>query len=394
MMMYNYYFCAEPQKNVQVTFATPTLGQQASGNVLISGAIVSTQELSDIRAIDIFQATSSADLTLTLTVSSSIHQPTQYRYSFDLSIDANNITDDLHFSLIANTVGEPLTLGSGFVQQVEPVEQVVLIVGSPRSGTTAVGKALRNAINANAHGESHVIEGIQHILNTCQDFFIDSGVAQIKNNLVNVTPYTVLLAEQLNVLRNLYRLNYGSQVHLDKTPGIPMLKSLPIALIAWPNAKVIFCKRRALENVHSRLIKFPKVPFEGHLKQWKQSFVVWRRSRQQINQMLKNNKWAMEVEQEQMANSPEVIANALQQHLALQSTSKNKLIKSLKGRRPEQTSTPNKRTRSLKEMGWTAQQQQLVYEVCGDELKRQGYSLDSGYYLNSNVSPKSSTEQQ
>lgn len=379
-MQYNFYFSAQNNQDIVINCATPSLGQQSANKVVFKGTISSKNELSNFILKDVFSHSTQFDVSVTpYNVEHNIPSHT-YGYTFLLSLEAHTELSDLHFQLSADIENQTQPLGYGFIQPVDAVEDVVFVVGSPRSGTSALGKAIRKALGAQAHGESHVVEGIQRILDVCQQHFVDSKTAQIKNNLVNTTPFTVLLAEQLTVLRNIYRLNYGSITHLDKTPGIPMLRSLPVAMMAWPNAKVIFCKRRALENVASRLVKFPKVSFENHLKQWKQSFVIWRKSRQQINHMLKNQQWSLEVEQETMSTRPQEVALQAQQHLKLSAKRKDKLLSSLTGTRPEQTSKLSQTIRGLEDMGWTNEQKQLVHAICGEELKRQGYSLNSNYY--------------
>lgn len=304
-------------------------------------------------------------------------------FRFDINLINKAITTDYHFSVhVSNNSKETLRF-RGFIQPIELPDKVLLIVGSPRSGTSALGKACRKALKAHAHGESHVIEGISKALQGTDVFFEQSITAGIKGNLVNTVPKTVLLAEHLNMLRRIYKLYYGNSIHLDKTPGIPMLQSLPFALMAWPNAKIIFCKRRAMENIQSRIIKFPKVSFLQHVKQWRQTFVAWRQSRQIINQLLKRNDWFVEVDQFDMANSPEQVVGKLRNFLTLTEGEKKRLFTQLASSdRPEKTSISTSKVKSLEEFNWSQTQLLELREYCDKEMTLQNYSYSNSYYKN------------
>jgi len=304
-------------------------------------------------------------------------------YRFSINLNKKTLAKDFHFSVHLNQKNHEVQLFNGFIQPVELPDKVLLIVGSPRSGTSALGKACRKALKAEAHGESHVIEGVSKALKDTEIFFEDSITAGINGNLVNSVPKTVLLAEHLNMLRNIYKLYYGDIIHLDKTPGIPMLHSLPFAFMAWPNAKVIFCKRRAMENIQSRLIKFPKVNFFQHAKQWKQSFITWRQSRQKITQLLKRNDWFVEVDQYDMAVSAEKVCIELGKFLRLTKSEEKRLLLQLSSTdRPEQTSTLTLKAKSLQDFNWSESQLDELRKCCDKEMIMQNYSYSDTYYLN------------
>ncbi|HDY92153.1 MAG TPA: hypothetical protein ENH67_05740 [Pseudoalteromonas sp.] len=305
-------------------------------------------------------------------------------FRFDINLIKKAITTDYHFSVHISNNSKETLIFRGFIQPIELPDKVLLIVGSPRSGTSALGKACRKALKAQAHGESHAIEGIAKALHDTEAFFEQSITAGISGNLVNAIPKTVMLAEHLNMLRRIYRLYYGNNIYLDKTPGTPMLHSLPFALMAWPNAKVIFCKRRAMENIQSRLIKFPKVSFSQHVKQWKQSFIAWRRTRQIINQLLKRNDWFIEVDQFDMAISASLVCNRLSEFLQLTNSEERRLLNQLcSADRPEQTSVITAKAKSLSEFNWSEAQLVELKEHCDKEMRLQNYSYDNAYYLNS-----------
>jgi hypothetical protein len=386
--MFSYFITTSIDDVVHI--ATPSIGVLANPLLAIQGRVVVKGNITSISAINLLGEEFTA--AIEYNPAPKLHQqmmliPQQAVYRFNVNIERADIVEDAHFSIVAkienpNGERETLILIEGVIQPVTLPQRAVLVVGSPRSGTSALGKACRKALRSTAHGESHVVEGVNRMLTAADAFFQQSKTASIAGNLVNAIPRTVIIAQQLTSLRQIYRLYYGDKVLLDKTPGIPMLDSLPLAMMAWPHAKVIFCKRRAMENVQSRIIKFPKVAFEQHIKQWRQSFVAWRNSKQKINKLLKHNQWFIEVDQFDMATVPSSVVDSVANFLAFIPREKNVFLKQLASDdRPEQTSAIQAKTKSLDEFGWSEAHIALFKEVCAKEMALQHYSYDQSYYL-------------
>ncbi|WP_282167762.1 sulfotransferase [Shewanella japonica] len=387
--MYSFYIDDEIHDGVVVN--TALIGTMSEPSLNIAGRIVSSGQVKSINVYNFIEK-ELLHVDTKITVAKNLMQQLALTddlnpYRFEIKLSHAAIEDDLHFVIEAEIEminGDVVieTIATGFIQPVTLPEKVVFVVGSPRSGTSALGKACRKSLKANAHGESHVVQGVNLLMEAADKFFQQSVTASVKGNFVNSIPRTLMLAEQLNVLRRLYRLYYGQVVHLDKTPGIPMLEGLPLALIAWPNAKVIFCKRRGMENIQSRLTKFPKVKFEQHIKQWKQSFIIWRKSKQKINKMLKNNQWFIEVDQHHMANSPALVADDVATLINLHLPQRNILLKQLASDdKPEQTSKVSYQCKHINDFGWSEAEVLQFRHICSNEMKLQNYSFDEQYFL-------------
>jgi hypothetical protein len=376
--------------NDVISIATPSIGILDKPELAIQGRFVVKGNVKSISAVNLLGEELTAAIEYKL--APKLHQqltltPQQDVYRFNINVEQADLVEDAHFSIVAevenqNSKLDKVILLEGVIQPVTLPLRAVFVVGSPRSGTSALGKACRKSLRSSSHGESHVVEGVNRMLTAADAFFQQSKTASIAGNLVNAIPSTVIIAQQLTALRQIYRLYYGNEVLLDKTPGIPMLDSLPLALMAWPHAKVIFCKRRAMENVQSRMIKFPKIAFEQHIKQWRQSFVAWRNSKQKINKLLKHNQWFIEVDQFDMATAAVRAVESVSEFLALKPKEKNVFLKQLASDdRPEQTSAIQSKTKSLDEFGWSDAHIALFKEVCEKEMALQHYSYDHSYYL-------------
>lgn len=138
-----------------------------------------------------------------------------------------------------------------------------------------------------------------------------------------------------------------------------------------------------MENIQSRLIKFPKVNFFQHAKQWKQSFITWRQSRQKITQLLKRNDWFVEVDQYDMAVSAEKVCIELGKFLRLTKSEEKRLLLQLSSTdRPEQTSALTLKAKSLQDFNWSESQLDELRKCCDKEMIMQNYSYSDTYYLN------------
>ena len=257
---------------------------------------------------------------------------------------------------------------------------VIFVVGSPRSGTTAVGNAIQRAFDTTVHGESHLSEIIGSLAEHAEKALLDSPAKPIDGMLVN----EITLADiQMSIIKMMHRIHhqfYGDYLILDKTPGGPNIRALWLMLRAYPDGKVIYCKRRGIENVISRLTKFPGVDFEGHCKQWRQNFIVWEQAVRLNTRELGHSDWHTDVEQLRLASRPEDVLNELSVWLAMTEEQKARALEYLTFQSPQKTSD-YKRALDLDSVDWTNEQKVKFKLICGEQMKRQGYSYTSDYYL-------------
>jgi hypothetical protein len=152
----------------------------------------------------------------------------------------------------------------------------VFVVGSPRAGTTAVGNALRVALGAKNYGEHHFLFLANKLENTVNDYFASYHTRNDSGTFLNDVSPALVFAKISQQIKDLYCSWQPGEYFVDKTPGRNMLESITTIQKIWPEAIYIFCKRRAYENVKSRLIKFPHLSTEQHAKQWVEVMALWR----------------------------------------------------------------------------------------------------------------------
>lgn len=163
---------------------------------------------------------------------------------------------------------------------------------------------------------------------------------------------------------------------LDKTGNPDMLAILPELKAMWPDAVFIFAKRRGLENVASRLVKFPDYPFEYHCRDWAQNMVTWREVRPQLP-----DGCTIEIDQQDILRQPGKVAGGLAGFLRLEGQDTRAMQGIFEENRPQQTAEGSAaRIETLATIPWTPEQVDVFTRVCGPQLEAYGYSWDDRYW--------------
>lgn len=255
------------------------------------------------------------------------------------------------------------------------VNSPVFIVGSPRSGTSALANVL-SALGFDGFKEGNYLSLI-HALDKAVDHQFNSMRTDVpKVMITHIDRHELKDALFDAAVVQVKKLN-PKHPWFDKTGNPGMILSIPIIAKLWPNSVFILAKRRAIENIMSRLKKFPQHSFEYHCKDWVANFRAWR----EICKDLPENR-RMEIDQRDMVAAPDIAATKLKQLLALDDQQLATITSVLTKKRPQET-TPgsSEKVVGLESTGWTQEQKQTFIKLCGEEMKRQGYSMDESYRL-------------
>jgi len=250
----------------------------------------------------------------------------------------------------------------------------VFIVGSPRSGTSALVKALKT-IGYRGYNEGNFLPLLRIIERAVENHFATFG----KPNPNQLTPQIDRgrlkdgiegIFKQLTEDAHPYPLWFDKSGHAEMIPAIPALRRL------WPESVYIFCKRRAIENVASRLKKFPMQDFERHCAGWAKIMAAWRAIRTQIP-----GEVYLEVDQQDLIRDTDSISTKIAKLLNLDQEQLRTLIKTFKSRRPQETTKGSAtQMHSLESVGWTDSQLATFRRHCGPEMEAYGYGSGSEYY--------------
>ncbi len=260
-------------------------------------------------------------------------------------------------------------------------QRPIFILGSARSGTTITTQALQAGAGVNGYQEGHFLSLLHALHETVDDHF------SIKEPLRNNDRHAIAHLERSEVWERIVDATCSSfnalvsePVWLDKTPDAPMILAVPHLLSYWPRARFVFVTRRGIENISSRLRKFPHVGFEHHCVIWAHTMASWLNIRGDLGDCF------IEVEQRDIALHPEPTALKLAKFLGMSEVQSTGMCQIFKSRRPQKTTeTSENEVRGIQQFGWSDEQIGTFRRVCGDINRLMGYTEDNLYTLPSAV---------
>jgi hypothetical protein len=249
----------------------------------------------------------------------------------------------------------------------------VFIVGSPRSGTSALVDVMRSS-GFNGFREGNflgLLHGVSQLIDRHYTWFASDDKRVLVSN-VDKDEMKRTLFETFRTITN--TLN-PQDPWFDKTGNPEMILAIPIVRQLWPSAVFVFAKRRGIENVISRITKFPGHPFQYHCINWAKNMSAWRSMREQIPE-----ECFLEVEQRNMVRYPEDTARELCTFLGVSEATWPAVVKVMQTHRPQETTQGSaSRTCSLAASGWSKEQIETFLKHCGPEMNAYGYTLDEQY---------------
>lgn len=254
----------------------------------------------------------------------------------------------------------------------------IFIVGSARTGTSAVVGALRLGAGIAGYNEGHYLSMmpamaklmIEHVMERRKlDPSGEVMMAHIKADDV--------IDDLMGMMKARMEAQFpGNEVWFDKTPDVPMIRAIPYIIKMWPKARFIFTKRRAIENVSSRLRKFKHLTFERNCEHWATSMVTWTKMKVNIPESQR-----IEIDQREMGLEPMATAERIGRFLGFSENQTKDMGKILKDERYEFTGGNEREVKALSELGWNKEQLEAYEKICVPVNKEFGYSEDSSYYI-------------
>lgn len=275
---------------------------------------------------------------------------------FSVPLDASDLD---HVSIRPIESTNHLSIGANLRRDDRAACQI-FVLGSPRSGTSELSATLAGQLDLPWLGEGHVAPAFASAARALEGDGRDaSGVRKFSS-----------LAGQKSIIHDLTRRAYyalhGSASFLDKTPGIPMIKSAIFLRECFEDAKFIFIRRNGISNVLSRQTKFGG-PFEANCRDWAAAMDGWLEVRARLPHYL-------EIEQETMLAQPDEVAAAVTAYLDLPAPRAG-IAASLRDGALERTGAGIGKA-SLNATGWTPAQIAAFRSLCGPTMERWGYALD------------------
>src|SRR6056297_1112417 len=261
--------------------------------------------------------------------------------------------------------------------QAQTESRPVFILGSGRSGTSILTAAIKQGGEIAGFNEGHFLPLLGHFMRETERYF------RIKRNLLDDPRHMIahvdsssLETEIISLFKRQFEAIQEDERWLDKSPGAAMIRAVPFLKQAWPGADFIFAKRRGIENVQSRLKKFPHVDFENHCRQWADCMTAWLEVKDKVADR------SIEVEQRDIARRAQDVAVRIGQLLEFGPGHIKRVADIFTNSRPQDTGgQENDKALDIRETGWTSQQIRIFQKHCGAVSERFGYSETSTYFL-------------
>ncbi len=253
--------------------------------------------------------------------------------------------------------------GAGAGTGREPLK--VFIVGSPRSGTSVLLRAMQTVFGLRAHGESHVVPAVAQAV-----FQLRSYYRRFKDEpgdlLIRRLPMDRIEAPLLEGIRVFYHEIYEGAGWADKTPSDEALHSAPLIRKIFPDARLIVSRRNGIEVVASYRRKFGAT-FRDACENWARVMQGIAVIRQQCPDIL-------EVDQFDFANASDTVGGRIAGYLGRPELGAA-LGAFLASNREDRLSTHDWQQRlALDDVDWTADEQDDFERICGPLMRVNNYA--------------------
>jgi hypothetical protein len=242
----------------------------------------------------------------------------------------------------------------------------VFIVGSPRSGTSALLRAMQTVFALRAHGESHVMPAVAQAIHSLRLYY--TRFKSVPNDLlIHQLPMGHIEAPLLEGVRAFYHKAYEGEGWADKTPTDEAVHSAPIILKVFPDARLIVTRRNGIEVVESYRKKF-NAPFRDACENWARVMEGTRLIHEHCPDIL-------EVDQFDLANAPVPTGQRIAEYLG-QPKRGPQLGAFLTKYREDRLSTHDWAARlTLKDVDWEDGARTEFIRICGPLMAAAGYSM-------------------
>ena len=258
----------------------------------------------------------------------------------------------------------------------DPSQHPVFILGSVRSGTTAIMEALSSGTRYAGPGEGHLLDLLMHMSGLVEAVYAERRPIWEMgfDTLITAVPEGFMLDAVRHGFVELARARFPNRHWFDKTPTPTMIRAAPLFKAVWPEARFVFMKRRGIENMLSRLRRCPEIAFDDHCRGWADSMASWVAVREALGTS------AVEIEHLDVARQPGAVAKTLGGLLALTAEEQTAVRHELTVGRPERSTESFAAVHDLATLPWTGEQIAAFRQICGPAMRQFGYGETRATY--------------
>lgn len=242
----------------------------------------------------------------------------------------------------------------------------VFIVGSPRSGTSVLLRAMQHVVGLQAHGESHVMPALAQAVFHLRSYH--ERFEQTTDDLLIKQLRVERIEEPLfESIRAFYKETYSGKGWVDKTPTDEAVHGAALIRQVFPDARLIVTRRNGIEVVDSYRRKFG-TSFREACENWGRVMMGIALLRDQCSDIL-------EIDQFDLANVPLDVGQRIGTYIGTPRLS-SKIAEFLANDREDRMSTHDWKTRlTLRDVAWSNEERQEFDQICGPLMRENGYLL-------------------
>lgn len=253
---------------------------------------------------------------------------------------------------------------------------ILYILGSTRSGTSA----LRNAIAGTrykGYGEGHLVPILSEIISSVRRNGESGLGATVPGNGLSGLKGDALI-KSLFAGYEQYLSDHLHATHIvDKTPTIAPILAAPDLAAYHSDAKFIHCSRRHLDNIQSKVKKFPDKSLENHAREWADCHQAWFAAKQALENQGKD---FLEVNFYEMAEDPSGVAAKIGAYLEFDTAEIEYVESYLQSQRPQANKDRDlKKFLKLSELPWGEADKRRFVEITSPVARTLGYGLEQYY---------------
>lgn len=162
---------------------------------------------------------------------------------------------------------------------------------------------------------------------------------------------------------------------LDKTPTVAPIRAAPDLAAYHREAKFLYCSRRHVDNVHSKLMKFPDVTLEEHVAEWAACHAAWLGARAKLDAQ---GQEYLELDFFDLATDCAAVAARIGAYLGLDGDETAGIAHYLSSQRPQaEQGRDLTRYLRLSEIAWSDEQKARFREIAAPVGATLGYGFET-----------------
>ncbi len=251
---------------------------------------------------------------------------------------------------------------------------IVYILGSTRSGTSAVRNALAET-RYRGYGEGHLVQILVEMIATVRRERVSGQGAAIQGNGLNALRERVMIRHFFHAYERYLSESLGSTLLMDKTPNIIPIQSAVDLYTFHQNATFLHCARRHVDNIQSKLKKFPNQSFISQCREWAECHLAWERAKPDLGESF------FEFDFMDMVARRQETCEHIGDLLKLTPEEVTAFATYLENERPQSATPDRDLNRFLKfsDMDWSDEDKDAFLRICVPVGEKLGYGLETYY---------------